>query len=121
MTDSMMPDIAVSDASSNTKAAGATTSTFWDKVTLFLVKTLIVAAVFYFAIQLAVSSITSAVQEESAFLRGGPGFWHEMETKLHQFANQTDMPEEKKKKIIEDLHKISVKVSPVHRGPRGIR
>ena len=107
-----MPNVAVSKASSNTKVSRNSTSTFWDKVTLFFVKTLIIATVFYFAIQLAVSSVTSTLEEELWVLRGGPGFWHEMETKLNNFADQPDMPEWKKKRIIESLHKISVKYRP---------
>ena len=54
----------------------------------------------------------SAKAEQLTFLKGGPVFWEQMERKLYTFADQPDMPAEKKQKIIDALRKISVKYKP---------
>ena len=50
--------------------------------------------------------------EQLALLKGGPAFWSMMEYKLYRFADSPDMPPEQKKKIIDALHKLSVKYKP---------
>jgi hypothetical protein len=54
----------------------------------------------------------SAKAEQFTILKGGPVFWEQMERKLYTFADQPDMPPEKKQKIIDALRKISVKYKP---------
>jgi hypothetical protein len=82
---------------------------------IFFVKTVIITAAIvavlwaggYF-LQAAISSKA----EQLTFLKGGPAFWEQMERKLYTFADQPDMPAEKKQKIIDALRKISVKYKP---------
>jgi hypothetical protein len=50
--------------------------------------------------------------DQLAFLRGGPAFWRTMEYKLYSLADEPDLPPEKKKKIIDALHRLSVKYKP---------
>jgi len=52
--------------------------------------------------------------EQFSMLRGGPAFWSMVEYKLYKLSDAQDMPPEqkKKKKIIDALHKLSVKYKP---------
>ena len=50
--------------------------------------------------------------EQVSVLKGGPAFWSMMEYKLVALADAPDMPPEKKKKIIDALHRLSVKYKP---------
>ena len=51
--------------------------------------------------------------EQFSMLRGGPAFWSMVEYKLYKLSDAQDMPpEQKKKKIIDALHKLSVKYKP---------
>jgi len=50
--------------------------------------------------------------DQLAFLKGGPAFWSAMEYKLYKLADAPDMPPEQKKKIIDALHRLSVKYKP---------
>jgi hypothetical protein len=44
-------------------------------------------------------------------LKGAPAFWSAMEYKLYKLADAPDMPPEQKK-IIDALHRLSVKYKP---------
>lgn len=61
---------------------------------------------------LATVSIVKSAVETSAVLRGGPAFWGAVENGLYKFAEQKDLPEEKRAKIIAALRKISKKYGP---------
>ena len=50
--------------------------------------------------------------EQFSMLRGGPAFWSMVEYKLYKLSDAQDMPPEQKKKIIDALHKLSVKYKP---------
>jgi hypothetical protein len=50
--------------------------------------------------------------EQLAMLKGGPAFWSMMEYKLYRLADAPDMPPEQKKKIVDALHRLSVKYKP---------
>jgi hypothetical protein len=82
---------------------------------IFFVKAAIITGaivvVFYFAGIFLQSAIASKA-EQLTFLKGGPVFWEQMERKLYTFADQPDMPPEKKQKIIDALKRISVKYKP---------
>lgn len=82
---------------------------------IFFVKVVIVTgaiiAVLYCAgyfLQAAIAAKT----EQLTFLKGGPVFWEQMERKLFAFADQPDMPAEKRQKIIDALRKIAAKYKP---------
>lgn len=88
--------------------------TFFAKVAIVTGAFLITA---YFVSSLAVSFATSqmdkfAAQMDRLALKGGPAFWGAMETKLSALADAPDLPPEKKKKIIDAIHKLSVKYKP---------
>jgi hypothetical protein len=88
--------------------------TFFAKVAIVTGAILITA---YFVSSLAVSFATSqmdkfASQMDRLALKGGPAFWGTMETKLYALADAPDLPPEKKKKIIDAIHKLSVKYKP---------
>jgi hypothetical protein len=50
--------------------------------------------------------------EQFSMLKGGPAFWSIIEVKLYKLAEAPDMPPEQKKKIIDALHRLSVKYKP---------
>jgi len=50
--------------------------------------------------------------ERITVLKGGPSFWATVEYKLYRMADEPDLPPEKKQKIIDALHKLSVKYQP---------
>jgi hypothetical protein len=88
--------------------------TFFAKVAIVTGAFLIAA---YFVASLAASFATSqmdkvASQIDRLGLKGGPAFWGSMETKLYALADAPDLPPEKKKKIIDAIHKLSVKYKP---------
>ncbi len=71
----------------------------------------------YFVLSLAVTFTTSQIdrvtlQMSQLPLKGGPAFWGAMETKLYALADAPDLPPEKKQKIIDAIHKLSVKYKP---------
>jgi hypothetical protein len=41
-----------------------------------------------------------------------PAFWGRIETKLYSLADEPDLPPEKKKKIMDALHRLSIKYKP---------
>jgi hypothetical protein len=88
--------------------------TFFAKVAIVTGAFLISA---YFVSALAVSFATSqmgkvAERLDRLALKGGPAFWSKMETRLYALADEPDLPPEKKKKIIDAIHKLSVKYKP---------
>jgi hypothetical protein len=54
----------------------------------------------------------SAQLDELSFLKGGPAFWGKAEEKLYDFADQPDLSEAKKARIIAALKKISARYRP---------
>jgi hypothetical protein len=87
----------------------------------FFAKVAIVTGAFmvaaYFVSSLAVTFATSQIdrvtsQVSELALKGGPAFWGAMETKLYALADAPDLPPERKKKIIDAIHKLSVKYKP---------
>ena len=52
------------------------------------------------------------LRENAPLLQGGPAFWTMVEKKLYSLADQDDIPEEKKQKIIRALEKISNRYQP---------
>jgi hypothetical protein len=77
-----------------------------------LIGSVTLTVVSYIGIQLAIWSITSSIEEKYPVVRGGPAFWREVEVSLLAFANQPDMDEAKKKKVVEALRKLSKKYQP---------
>ena len=57
-------------------------------------------------------SFIASKADQLTFLKGGAVFWGRMETKLYSLADEPDLPPEKKKKIIDALHKLSIKYKP---------
>ncbi len=82
---------------------------------IFFVKAVIIAgavvAVLWSAGYFLQAAIT-AKAEQIPILKGGPVFWEQVERKLYNFADQPDLPPERKQKIIAALRKISVKYKP---------
>ena len=82
---------------------------------IFFVKAVVITAAIVIVVYCAALFVQSAIAsraEQLTFLKGGPVFWEQMERKLYTFADQPDMPAEKKQKIIDALRKISVKYKP---------
>jgi Tfp pilus assembly protein PilN len=50
--------------------------------------------------------------QQFAFLKGGTAFWSAVEQKLTTMADEPDLPAERKQKIIDALHRLSVKYQP---------
>jgi hypothetical protein len=82
---------------------------------IFFVKVATVTAaivvILYCASYFFESFIASKV-DQLTFLKGGAVFWGRVETKLYSLADEPDVPPEKKKKIIDALHKLAVKYKP---------
>src|SRR5262245_10673687 len=87
----------------------------------FFAKVAIVTGAFlisvYFVSSVTVSFANSQMDRISSEinkigLKGGPAFWNGMETKLYALADAPDLPPEKKQKIIDAIHKLSVKYKP---------
>jgi len=82
---------------------------------IFFVKVAIITAaivvVLYFAGYFLQAAIANKA-DQLTFLKGGPAFWEQVERKLYAFADQPDMPAEKKQKIIAALRRISAKYKP---------
>lgn len=55
--------------------------------------------------------VASQVEEISA-LKGGHAFWEQVENKLYKIAEEPDLPEAKKAKIIAAIRKIADKYRP---------
>ena len=82
--------------------------TFFSKVAIVTGALLILL---YSMSYLVVSVITTQAQQ-SKILNGGPNFWRAVEEKLYAMADAPDIPPEKKKKIIDALHRLSGKYRP---------
>lgn len=54
----------------------------------------------------------AAQTDDLAILKGGPAFWGKVEDKLYSFADQPDLPEAKKARIIAALRKLSDRYRP---------
>jgi Tfp pilus assembly protein PilN len=57
-------------------------------------------------------SFTEQKMQQFAFLKGGSAFWNVMEEKLITMADEPDLPAERKQKIIDALHRLSIKYGP---------
>lgn len=83
---------------------------------MFFAKVLIgsvtLSVVSYIGLQIAIWSVTSAIEEKYPVVRGGPAFWRELEVSLTSFADQPDIDQTKKKRIIESLRKLSKRYRP---------
>lgn len=77
-----------------------------------LIGSVTLSVVSYIGLQIAIWSITSAIEEKYPVVRGGPTFWREVEVSLIAFADQPDMTEAKKERIVEALRKVSKKYRP---------
>jgi hypothetical protein len=78
---------------------------------LFFAKVGAVLAAACLFLVFAISYVRSEL-EDPGILKGGPAFWQGVENKLYKFADEKDVPEEKKAKIIAALRKISAKYAP---------
>jgi hypothetical protein len=78
----------------------------------FFAKVAIVTGAFLIAAYVASSLAVSFVTSQMEALKGGPAFWGAMETKLYTLADAPDISLERKKKIIEAIHKLSIKYKP---------
>ena len=78
---------------------------------IFFIKVATVTAAVLFLMFAAYLFVASQA-EELTFLKGGPIFWETVENKLYKFADQPDLPEPKKAKIIAALQKISDRYRP---------
>jgi hypothetical protein len=84
-------------------------------IQIFFVKVVVITAAIVVALYFAGYFLQAAIAskaEQLTFLKGGPVFWEQMERELYTFADQPDMPAEKKQKIIDALRKIAVKYKP---------
>jgi hypothetical protein len=88
--------------------------TFFAKVAIVTAAFLITAyAITAMAVSFVGSQIDKAAsQMDQLSLKGGPAFWSKMETKLYALADAPDMSPEKKQKIIDALHRLSLKYKP---------
>ena len=57
-------------------------------------------------------SFTEKKMQQFAFLKGGATFWGALEQQLVALADEPDLPAERKQKIIDALHRLSVKYGP---------
>jgi len=85
-----------------------------NELKLFGIKVLIFCVIFgsvsYFVVSSLIEEARSAL--DSSMLKGGPEFWAQVDRKMMAFADQPDLPEAKKKQIVEALRKISKKYRP---------
>jgi hypothetical protein len=57
-------------------------------------------------------SFTEQKMQQFGFLKGGAPFWNAVEEKLITMADEPDLPAERKQKIIDALHRLSIKYGP---------
>ena len=81
---------------------------FFAKVAIVTLALLIVLYCASYFIQSYIESKAESLQ----MLKGGPAFWGTIERKLYTLADEPDLPPEKKKKIVDALHKLSIKYKP---------
>lgn len=97
----------------NVPPAKQPTSSAVDQLSMFFaIGSVMLSVVSYIGLQIAIWSITSAIEEKYPVVRGGPTFWREVEVSLTAFADQPDMTEAKKERIVEALRKVSKKYRP---------
>jgi hypothetical protein len=76
---------------------------------------MVIFATLFVANRIVVARIeqgAALLRKNAALLRGGPAFWTTVEKKLYSLADEEDIPEEKKQKIIRALEKISNRYQP---------
>jgi hypothetical protein len=78
---------------------------------VFALKTMIVAGVLSISTFLTVGSLIGLVLN-AAGLKGGRHTWTQIEQSIYRFADQPELPPEKKAKIIAALRKIHDKNQP---------
>ncbi len=81
------------------------------EIQIFLIKVATVTGAILFLMFAAYQFVSSQV-DELAVLKGGHGFWEQVENKLYKLADEPDLPEPKKAKIIAALRKISDRYRP---------
>jgi hypothetical protein len=81
------------------------------EIQLFLIKVAAVTAAVFFLMVAAYLFVTSQA-EDLTVLKGGHAFWEMAEDKLYRLADQPDLPEQKKAKIIAALRKLSERYRP---------
>jgi hypothetical protein len=81
------------------------------EIQIFLIKVATVTGAIFFLMVCAYLFVSSQA-EELAFLKGGHAFWEMAEEKLYKLADDPDLPEQKKAKIIAALRKISDRYRP---------
>jgi hypothetical protein len=107
-----MTSLEIADGSSSATPKASAIDQLWLFFAKVLIGSVTLTVVSYIGIQLAIWSITSSIEEKYPVVRGGPAFWREVEVSLLAFANQPDMDEAKKKKVVEALRKLSKKYQP---------
>jgi hypothetical protein len=68
---------------------------------------------------LFLQSVIESKIERTSFLKGGPAFWKDVETKVDDFANSNDIPPEKKAKILASIKKIADRYRPYFEAAAG--
>ena len=81
------------------------------EIQIFLIKVATVTGAVFFLMVVAYLFVSSQA-EDLAFLKGGHAFWEKAEEKLYKLADEPDLPEQKKAKIIAALRKISDRYRP---------
>jgi hypothetical protein len=81
------------------------------EIQIFLIKVATVTGAVFFLMVSAYMFVSSQA-EELAFLKGGHAFWEKAEEKLYKLADEPDLPEPKKEKIITALRKLSDRYRP---------
>jgi hypothetical protein len=80
-------------------------------IEIFFIKVATVTGAILF-LMFAAYLFVSSQADELAYLKGGHAFWEQVETKLYKLADEPDLPEPKKAKIIAALRKISDRYRP---------
>jgi hypothetical protein len=81
------------------------------EIQIFLIKLAAVTGAVFF-LMVAAYLFLSSQAEDLAFLKGGHAFWEKAEEKLYKLADEPDLPEPKKAKIIAALRKLADKYRP---------
>jgi hypothetical protein len=79
-----------------------------EKFGVKLALVLAAALIFFYATAAYVQSRI----ENVALFKGGPVFWAQVEKKLYSLADEPDLPDQKKARVIEMLKKLSAKYRP---------
>jgi hypothetical protein len=89
----------------------AETSRPLTEIQIFIIKVATVTGAAFF-LMVAGYLFVASQAEDLAVLKGGPAFWGTAEEKLYRLADQPDLPEQKKAKIIAALRKLSDRYRP---------